>query len=74
MKRGIKVYKTMADRRKDVIAEYKAMSEKPSTVGELADKLGITRAYLYKMGLSAPVLNKLVVDSLWCLSYLGCVN
>ena len=64
MKRGIKVYKTMADRRADVIAEYKAMSEKPSTVGEFADKLGITRAYLYKMGLSAPVLNKLVVDSL----------
>ena len=64
MKRGIKVYKTMADRRKDVIAEYKAMSEKPLTVGEFADKLGITRAYLYKMGLSAPVLNKLVVDSL----------
>lgn len=64
MKRGIKVYKTMAERREDVIAEYKAMSEKPSTVGEFADKLGITRAYLYKMGLSAPVLNKLVVDSL----------
>ena len=64
MKRGIKVYKTMAERRADVIAEYKAMSEKPLTVGELADKLGITRAYLYKMGLSAPVLNKLVVDSL----------
>ena len=64
MKRGIKVYKTMAERREDVIAEYKAMSEKPMTVGEFADKLGITRAYLYKMGLSAPVLNKLVVDSL----------
>ena len=64
MKRGIKVYKTMAGRRADVIAEYKAMSEKPLTVGEFADKLGITRAYLYKMGLSAPVLNKLVVDSL----------
>ena len=64
MKRGIKVYKTMAERREDVIAEYKAMSEKPLTVGEFADKLGITRAYLYKMGLSAPVLNKLVVDSL----------
>ena len=64
MKRGIKVYKTMAERRADVIAAYKAMSEKPSTVGEFADKLGITRAYLYKMGLSAPVLNKLVVDSL----------
>ena len=64
MKRGIKVYKTMAERRADVIAEYKAMSEKPPTVGEFADKLGITRAYLYKMGLSAPVLNKLVVDSL----------
>lgn len=64
MKRGIKVYKTMAERREDVIAEYKAMSEKPSTVGEFADKLGITRAYLYKMGLSAPALNKLVVDSL----------
>ena len=64
MKRGIKVYKTMAERRADVIAEYKAMSEKPLTVGEVADKLGITRAYLYKMGLSAPVLNKLVVDSL----------
>ena len=64
MKRGIKVYKTMAERRADVIAEYKAMSEKPSTVGEFADKLGITRAYLYKMGFSAPVLHKLVVDSL----------
>ena len=64
MKRGIKVYKTMAERREDVIAEYKAMSEKPLTVGEFADKLGITRAYLYKMGLSAPVLNKLVVDSI----------
>ena len=64
MKRGIKVYKTMAERRADVIAEYKVMSEKPSTVGEFADKLGITRAYLYKMGLSAPVLHKLVVDSL----------
>ena len=64
MKRGIKVYKTMAERREDVIAEYKAMSERPLTVGEFADKLGITRAYLYKMGLSAPVLNKLVVDSL----------
>ena len=64
MKRGIKVYKTMAERRADVIAEYKAMSEKPLTVGEFADKLGITRAYLYKMGLSAPALNKLVVDSL----------
>ena len=64
MKRGIKVYKTMAERRSDVIAEYKAMSEKPLTVGEFAEKLGITRAYLYKMGLSAPVLNKLVVDSL----------
>lgn len=64
MKRGIKVYKTMAERRADVIAEYKAMSEKPLTAGEFADKLGITRAYLYKMGLSAPVLNKLVVDSL----------
>ena len=64
MKRGIKVYKTMAERREDVIAEYKAMSEKPLTVGEFAEKLGITRAYLYKMGLSAPVLNKLVVDSL----------
>ena len=64
MKRGIKVYKTMAERREDVISEYKAMSEKPLTVGEFADKLGITRAYLYKMGLSAPVLNKLVVDSL----------
>ena len=64
MKRGIKVYKTMAERREDVIAEYKAMSEKPLTVGEFAGKLGITRAYLYKMGLSAPVLNKLVVDSL----------
>ena len=64
MKRGIKVYKTMAERREDVIAEYKAMSEKPLTVGEFADKIGITRAYLYKMGLSAPVLNKLVVDSL----------
>ena len=63
MRRGIKVYKTMAERREDVIAEYKAMSEKPLTVGEFADKLGITRAYLYKMGLSAPVLNKLVVDS-----------
>ncbi|MGL5396888.1 MAG: hypothetical protein ACRDBQ_16700 [Shewanella sp.] len=54
----------MAERREDVISEYKSMSEKPSTVGELADKLGITRAYLYKMGLSAPVLHKLVVDSL----------
>lgn len=64
MKRGIKVYKTMAERREDVIAEYKAMSEKPLTVGEFADKLGITRAYLYKMGLSAPVLHGLVVDSL----------
>ena len=64
MKRGIKVYKTMAERREDVIAEYKAMSEEPLTVGAFADKLGITRAYLYKMGLSAPVLNKLVVDSL----------
>jgi len=64
MKRGIKVYKTMAERREDVIAEYKAMSEKPLTVGEFADKLGITRAYLYKMGLSAPVLQRLVVDSL----------
>ena len=64
MKRGIKVYKTMAERREGVIAEYKAMSEKPLTVGEFADKLGITRAYLYKMGLSAPVLNKLVIDSL----------
>ena len=64
MKRGIKVYKTMAERREDVIAEYKAMSEKPLTVGEFADKLGITRAYLYKMGLSAPVLHKLVVDGL----------
>lgn len=64
MKRGIKVYKTMAERREDVIAECKAMREKPLTVGEFADKLGITRAYLYKMGLSAPVLNKLVVDSL----------
>lgn len=64
MKRGIKVYKTMAERREDVIAEYKAMSEKPLTIGEFADRLGITRAYLYKMGLSAPVLNKLVVDSL----------
>ena len=64
MKRGIKVYKTMAERREDVIAEYKAMSEKPLTVGEFAEKLGITRAYLYKMGLSAPVLNKLVVNSL----------
>lgn len=64
MKRGIKVYKTMAERRADVIAEYKAMSERPLTVGDFADKLGITRAYLYKMGLSAPVLNKLVVDSL----------
>ena len=64
MKRGIKVYKTMAERREDVIAEYKAMAKKPLTVGEFADKLGITRAYLYKMGLSAPVLNKLVVDSL----------
>ena len=64
MKRGIKVYKTMAERREDVIAEYKAMSEKPLTVGEFAEKLGITRAYLYKMGLSAPALNKLVVDSL----------
>ena len=64
MKRGIKVYKTMAERREDVIAEYKAMSEKPLTVGDFAEKLGITRAYLYKMGLSAPVLNKLVVDSL----------
>ena len=64
MKRGIKVYKTMAERRADVIAEYKSMSEKPLTVGEFADKLGITRAYLYKMGLSAPVLNKLAVDSL----------
>lgn len=62
MKRGIKVYKTMAERREDVIAEYKAMSEKPLTVGDFADKLGITRAYLYKMGLSAPVLNELVVD------------
>lgn len=64
MKRGIKVYKTMAERREDVIAEYKAMRKKPSTVGEFADKLGITRAYLYKMGLSAPVLHELVVDSL----------
>ena len=64
MKHGIKVYKTMAERREDVIAEYKAMSEKPLTVGEFADKLGITRAYIYKIGLSAPVLNKLVVDSL----------
>ena len=64
MKRGIKVYKTMAERREDVIAEYMAMREKPLTVGEFADKLGITRAYLYKMGLSAPVLNRLVVDSL----------
>ena len=54
----------MAERREDVIAEYKAMGEKPLTVCEFADKLGITRAYLYKMGLSAPVLNKLVVDSL----------
>lgn len=62
MKRGIKVYKTMAERREDVIAEYKAMSEKPLTVGDFADKLGITRAYLYKMGLSAPVLQELVVD------------
>lgn len=64
MKRGIKVYKTMAERRADVIAEYKSMSEKPLTVGEFADKLCITRAYLYKMGLSAPVLHKLVVDIL----------
>jgi peptide deformylase len=48
----------------DVIAEYKAMSEKPSTVGEFADKLGITRAYLYKMQITAPFLRKLVVDSL----------
>ena len=64
MKRGIKVYKTMAERRADVIAEYKAMSKKPLTVGEFADKLGITRAYLYKMGLSAPALHELVVDSL----------
>mgnify|MGYP006349136889 CR=1 FL=1 len=51
MKRGIKVYKTMAERREDVIAEYKAMSEKPNTMGDLADRLGITRAYLYKMNL-----------------------
>ena len=64
MKRGIKVYKTMAERRADVIAEYKAMSEKPLTVGEFADKLGITRAYLYKMQITAPFLRKLVVDSL----------
>lgn len=64
MKRGIKIYKTMAERRADVIAEYKAMSEKPLTVGEFAEKVGITRAYLYKMGLSAPVLHNLVVDSL----------
>ncbi len=62
MKRGIKVYKTMAERREDVIAEYKAMSKKPLTVGDFADKLGITRAYLYKMGVSAPVLQELVVD------------
>lgn len=64
MKRGIKVYKTMAERRDDVIAEYKTMSEKPSTVGEFADKLGITRAYLYKMQITAPFLRELVVDSL----------
>ena len=64
MKRGIKVYKTMAERRDDVIAEYKAMSEKPLTVGEFADKLGITRAYLYKMQITAPFLRNLVVDSL----------
>ena len=64
MKRGIKVYKTMAERRADVIAEYKAMVEKPLTVGEFADKLGITRAYLYKMQITAPFLRKLVVDSL----------
>ena len=64
MKRGIKVYKTMAERREDVIAEYKAMSEKPSTMGDLADRLGITRAYLYKMQITAPFLRKLVVDSL----------
>ena len=41
----------MAERRADVIAEYKAMSEKPNTMGDLADRLGITRAYLYKMNL-----------------------
>ena len=64
MKRGIKVYKTMAERREDVIAEYRAMSEKPRTVGEFADKLGITRAYLYKMQITAPFLRNLVVDSL----------
>ncbi len=64
MKRGIKVYKTMAERRADVIAEYKAMREKPSTMGDLADRLGITRAYLYKMQITAPFLRKLVVDSL----------
>ncbi len=64
MKRGIKVYKTMAERRADVIAEYKAMSEKPNTMGDLADRLGITRAYLYKMQITAPFLRNLVVDSL----------
>ena len=64
MKRGIKVYKTMAERRAGVIAEYKAMREKPLTVGEFADKLGITRAYLYKMQITAPFLRNLVVDSL----------
>lgn len=64
MKRGIKEYKTMTERRADVIEKYKSMSDKPETMASLADELGITRAYLYKMGLSAPVLRKLVVDSL----------
>lgn len=51
MKRGEKQYKTMEERREDVISRYKAMSDKPETMEAIAGELGITRAYLYKMKL-----------------------
>lgn len=64
MNRGERRYKTMAEHKEAIIETYKSLAEKPASVKDFADSLGITRAYLYKMGLSAPALNKLVVDSL----------
>lgn len=63
MKRGEKQYKTMEERRNDVLREYMKVRNQPMNISEFASHLGISRAYLYKMGLSSQVLQWMAVDS-----------
>lgn len=61
MKRGEKQFATADERRKDVIAEYLSMSDKPDNMTAFAKHLGISRAYLYKMRLSMAILRNIEV-------------